>query len=1141
MSSSYHTSECVSGNTISFCFNNLLPGEYTLRMASENVFTGWTNNTIVVEIGKGETKSFNGSLMLGFRLEGILSHNDNLIGNEQVTIRNVDGQYSDNVFTTEEGYFATVLPKGSYDLYTIHQTNQTTLAYLNLIDSETYAEPIDAEMSPGHTIEGTLFGDLNGNGIFEPDAGEKGYGETYVVFDSGSGSTSTATSYDGRYEIIIPEGDYSAWSQASLAENQNLVALKRIQVNRNAEGIDLPAVMGQDAMVILYEDHMGDILTLDGTVKFSSAAGERNFWVTTQITQIPLPLGDYQIEINKFGYTLDTMYYGPDDDKVETNKLSLNNLQELLLEVERIPVDVSGRLVNDGEGIANADLSFSPKLNPLYNLTFQTDSDGHFDISLPPEDYIYTFSYEDDEGSRYWVQDQMTLTLGTSTFDMGDVNTELTYRVSGVSELVDGTPRAGMVVLRPVDDFDNITVLDSNTFEGYSGYLEAGDYYVTFQDGMSNKHFSFGGLLELDGSTVFNLELKDEGSIRGDVKSDADNSVINDRSVRIQFVSEEGVTFVEDTIEDEGLFGTDDDYGSLDLPYGIYDVIVEQEGYEKFTGTVEINGQNDYYGEINLIPKMVNITLEITYRNATGSTVPLTGATVVFTATTGGNFAHVTDEEGRVIILDMIPKTYEIEIDETQNEGADQFKLSKQSMYVKAGKGDQLFKRGAENGLTWKVRVSGTIFYDRDFDGEADANELLPDSQLEIWSVDGSRIESSTTSEIDGSYLIYLETGAYKTWAYTTEGTSYVNVGALELDEAISLSPSLTRGVNYNIRYLTKEALEPVDLGQVEIDGANFSFEIDVVDDGINIWMPAGEYSFNAEYQDLSGSDDYIYTLNKNVNVTDDMDGIDQTELMEKKLMRGIVVSLDTVSEEIPIDQAAIFTFSVTGTGHLNAIFEPTIDNVPQNWTAFFEPNKLSISNGTEIETVLSITPNEGVVPKVWEVFYVDISWSDNSNNELDDISHPFAITVIPIEQPEPDFEISEITWNPEIPSAGTEVTLTATITNLVNHSGSHYVPVVFYADGEAINLTTAVFDGSGDDVTVNVTWISTEGAHSLKVEIDPDNTIDEADTDNNDRAISMSVESVPEESTNSTLKMAALVVVGLVAGLAYVSYRSRR
>ena len=62
-----------------------------------------------------------------------------------------------------------------------------------------------------------------------------------------------------------------------------------------------------------------------------------------------------------------------------------------------------------------------------------------------------------------------------------------------------------------------------------------------------------------------------------------------------------------------------------------------------------------------------------------------------------------------------------------------------------------------------------------------------------------------------------------------------------------------------------------------------------------------------------------------------------------------------------------------------------------------------------------------------------------------------------------------------------------------------------------------------------------------MKVVIDPDNAINEADTENNDRAISVSVESAPEEDTNSTLRMAALVVVGLVAGLAYVSYRARR
>jgi hypothetical protein len=294
---------------------------------------------------------------------------------------------------------------------------------------------------------------------------------------------------------------------------------------------------------------------------------------------------------------------------------------------------------------------------------------------------------------------------------------------------------------------------------------------------------------------------------------------------------------------------------------------------------------------------------------------------------------------------------------------------------------------------------------------------------------------------------------------------------------------------------------------------------------------------------DLAGIDDYIYVLDKNVDITDGMDGIDQSESIEKRLMRGIEVSLDKTEYEIPIGQAAQFTFSVTGTGYLDTLFLPTVDNIPQNWTASFAPTKISAYDGMEMEVVLSITPDDSVVPKVWEVFRANISWSDESDNEVDDITHTFAITVTPIEQPDPDFMVSELTWSPETKdiSPGTEVVLSVAISNLVNHSGSHHVPVTFYADGEAINLTTAFFDGSGDDVTVNATWTASAGSHALKVVINPDDAIDEADTENNERFMSISVEAQPEEESNSTLKMAALVVVALVAGLAYVSYRSRR
>jgi hypothetical protein len=64
---------------------------------------------------------------------------------------------------------------------------------------------------------------------------------------------------------------------------------------------------------------------------------------------------------------------------------------------------------------------------------------------------------------------------------------------------------------------------------------------------------------------------------------------------------------------------------------------------------------------------------------------------------------------------------------------------------------------------------------------------------------------------------------------------------------------------------------------------------------------------------------------------------------------------------------------------------------------------------------------------------------------------------------------------------------------------------------------------------------------HYLKVEINPENIIDETDNENNKATTAFSIEKKEEGNDNSILRMAALVVLGLVGGLAYVSYRSRR
>ena len=245
----------------------------------------------------------------------------------------------------------------------------------------------------------------------------------------------------------------------------------------------------------------------------------------------------------------------------------------------------------------------------------------------------------------------------------------------------------------------------------------------------------------------------------------------------------------------------------------------------------------------------------------------------------------------------------------------------------------------------------------------------------------------------------------------------------------------------------------------------------------------------------------------------------------------------------MPLGQTAIFTFNVTGIGILGGTsFETNIDNIPANWTAVFEPKSFIAEKDDNFEIKLNITPGEGVVPDVFNDFNIDISWTDSKNNDIDDINHKFSLRVTPIERPKPDFIIDDFTWTPVAPLAGSELIFTAVIDDSVNKSGSHFVPVVFYVDDEAIGLTTAILNGSGEKITVTAIWKAKEGSHSFQVKIDPENSIDEKSIDNNEGELFIvSVAAKEVDANNSTLKIAATVVIFMVAGLAYISYRSRR
>ena len=1138
-------SDCPDENDdrpVSFCFKKLLPGNYTLRLENDGLLADnpadWENNSVNIELDEGTSLGFEAELKEGFRIEGILSYDGDGIPEEQISIRNVNLLDSYNVFTNENGYFATVLPEGTYDLFTTHQKENDTLAYLERVDSKTLSVPITASMGQGYTVAGKLFEDVDGNNTL--DEGEKGFEQIKITFDSVDGGTvSTTSDFDGNYELLLPSGNYNAYAHMG-GEGQNLVVLQPVILTDIDKNSNLSSNYGQDVVIIMYEEHHDSEIPLEGLINLDGATtGALNIWASDPSSIITLPIDNYEITAQKFGYALEELYEVSEQTnstKETITTFDLNSEKELIVEMKRIPASVFGTFEFEESGIAGANISFAPISSPSFFLNFTTDQNGNLsNVVLPPDNYIYTFSYNDD-GTRYFAIGQTNIEIGQESLNLGKIVAERKYDISGIATL-NGEPEDGMVTFTPVSDRSNTSTFDITKFGGYSGSLTEGNYYVSFQDGVSSRHYSFIGTININGPEDYNLTLKDEGYFRGEIISSSDGDLVQDSAIQIQFESVDGVIFITETIAGEGLFGSTLDYGKVDLPNGVYDVTVDLEGYELFEDTFTVDGNTDMY-TISLDPLAVNATLEISYTNATGSKLGISNAEVRFT----NSFADydeifTTDENGIINISNMIPRTYEIEMTHFENGTQERFKLNAQNIYVKAGKEQQTFKRDAD----WRVKLSGTVFYDRDFNGVANTDDLLANSEIEIWNMAGTNVQFNTTADNNGNYELYLYTGAYQYWIYTNEETSYVEIAELELEGPLTLNASLNRGINFKQVYLSSADSEVINFDEIEMEGANFSFEIEMENGIIDITVPDGIYSLESEYEELSGTDDYVFNLIDNANITDDKDGILQNKTIERKLMRGIEVNVDRTEANVALGQAVSFNFNGSSIGHTNTIYELKVDNIPSNWTAEFTPNKWGVNYGDNVTSELRITPDQSVTVDEKETFTVTVSWSDGSDNQVDDITQTFELGITPIEAQSPDFDITELLWSPVNPTVGTEVTLTAKISNLVNNTGIHNVPVIFYADDIPFNLTNVAFEGKdNEEVTVTAIWTATEGSHPLRVAIDPGMTLKETDSTNNNETITISVSSSSSED-DSSFRTIALVVIGLVGGLAYISYRSRR
>ncbi|HEY81678.1 MAG TPA: hypothetical protein G4O01_00090 [Dehalococcoidia bacterium] len=135
-----------------------------------------------------------------------------------------------------------------------------------------------------------------------------------------------------------------------------------------------------------------------------------------------------------------------------------------------------------------------------------------------------------------------------------------------------------------------------------------------------------------------------------------------------------------------------------------------------------------------------------------------------------------------------------------------------------------------------------------------------------------------------------------------------------------------------------------------------------------------------------------------------------------------------------------------------------------------------------------------------------EVAESEETNNE-----QRYALSTLA-----PDLVIERITWLPENPQEGEEVTFTVSLKN--QGDGMARSPqITGYIDGA--ELASASIDELADNTTANVTftWTALAGSHSLKVVVDPDGVVAEADESNNEKILDLSVASPPALSPTTT------------------------
>ncbi len=1067
----------------SFTFDRLLEGNYTLKVENENLASQLPANQASVFIMPGDPLHQNLTLQPGLMIRGTTRLGGTSLPNLGIEYRNLDGLKEGQLNSDERGNFAVVVPQGVFTFYSIYMENGVANSYLTKVDTSTFSGQLDMNLRQTAKLSGILYYDDNGNGIFDAEL-ESSVGNQEVSFFNEQGALAKAAVTDGgQYEIFLPSGSYTGYvlvHRHSDLGTEPYATLMNVQATFGTREMDLGLRPAHDLFGTLVKGAGDSTEKIDGIIVATSARGTVRQPAIFGDFVFGLPSDTYTINIDIFGYEM-----------VNKIQVDLTGHKEITVEVRPTDVTIKGKVTWKGHTVNGATVSLAPFDHPEDIMVSTTSqAGGYYSIKAPPGHYLLQVEkFEDD--SRFSALTDVILPLGGGTINK-DLTAELRMRVKGLVTS-EGEPTSGTLIFTTAELPGETYEIETRPIEGYEIYLPKGIYYVTFDDKSGSTRLSLLQTIDVDRSMVRDYSLVKDDRWVADVVNVVDLDNLED-VVELTLRGSTGTVYVTTDI---------DANIRVDIPAGEYLVLVDHPGFQAYEGILTIDGTSNE--DIALEPEPVALSGRLTY-SLEGEKVGLENVPftlIVEDHISDVNYTGMTNETGDYRLDEVLPGRYDFEIDHTLEDESVLYKKT-QTKTLKAGEDEQTLNIE----VTAKYHLHGRAFYDRNYNNQIDDGEVMSGTQMQLWNSQGISMITTIDVGSDGTYSFYRKAGDYLLICNgtTSGGATMVVSQQISLNEALEVDQLLERGVRLNATLVHEN--EPIMVTDVTLTGP-VNLSLTPENGNIQASLPMGSYNLLVEHEDNTGYPDQFYYLDHNLTLSS-IDDHQALELeLEKYQAHGMqVTARSPLRISTIVGKGANFSFNVTNTGHFVDSFSLDLGDMPANWTLDLSSGEsFTIDSGETITVNVTLMPDITVIPKIYIDFVANFTWSNDRNDNVEDIHKEFDLRVTPLQRPRPNFEIKELRVS-GTQIEGSSIEITATIGSTIIDSGSHEIMAVFLMDGELLGEPRNILLAPNETQELYETWTApSKGSYSISIELDPNDELVEVKEDDNKETKPITIE----------------------------------